>query len=75
VSSPPTKGGGYTIAGRRGGWGVNILEDERHRIGLLQYNLSTTCTVKKRIFIYIEGNSGSDLVVKLQDEFSPERLE
>ncbi len=29
VSSPPNKGGGYTLAGRRGGWGVNILEDER----------------------------------------------
>jgi hypothetical protein len=23
------------------GWGVNILEDARHMIGLLQYNLST----------------------------------
>ncbi len=23
------------------GWGVNILENVRHRIGLLQYNLST----------------------------------
>jgi hypothetical protein len=41
------------------------LEDERHRIGLLQYNLSTACTVKKRIFIYIEGNSGSDLDCQL----------
>jgi hypothetical protein len=32
-------GGGDTLAGRRGGWGVNILnilEDERHRIALLQ---------------------------------------
>ncbi len=36
VSSPRNKGGGYTLAGRRGGWGVNILEDARHRIGLLQ---------------------------------------
>jgi hypothetical protein len=36
VSSPPKKGGGYTLAGRRGGWGVNILEDERDRIALLQ---------------------------------------
>ena len=26
---------GYTLAGRRGGWGVNILEDERNRIALL----------------------------------------
>jgi hypothetical protein len=25
-----------TIARRRGGWGVNILEDARHRIALLQ---------------------------------------
>ncbi len=33
------KGGGYTLAGRRGGWGVNILEDERNRIALLQQNM------------------------------------
>ncbi len=33
---PPNKGGGYTLVGRRGGWGVHILEDERHRIALLQ---------------------------------------
>jgi hypothetical protein len=32
---PLNKGGGYTLAGRRGGWGVNILEDERDRIALL----------------------------------------
>jgi hypothetical protein len=25
-----------SLAGRRGGWGVNILEDERNRIALLQ---------------------------------------
>jgi hypothetical protein len=31
-------GGGCTLAG---GGGVNILEDARHWIGLLQYNLST----------------------------------
>jgi hypothetical protein len=36
VSSPRNKGGGYTVAGRRVGWGVNILEDERNRIALLQ---------------------------------------
>ncbi len=36
VSSPRTKGRGYTLTGRRGGWGVNILEDASHRIGLLQ---------------------------------------
>jgi hypothetical protein len=39
---PPHQGGGYTLSGRRGGWGgVNILEDARHWIGLLQFNLST----------------------------------
>ncbi len=42
VSSPGTKGGGYTLAGRWGGGGVNISEDARHWIGLLQYNPSTT---------------------------------
>ncbi len=43
VNSPCTKdgGGGYTLAGRWGDWGVNILEDAIHWIGLLQYNLST----------------------------------
>ncbi len=40
VSSPRSKGGRYTLAGRWGGWGVNILEDASHRIGLLQSNLS-----------------------------------
>jgi hypothetical protein len=29
-------GGEDTLAGPRGGWGVNILGDERHRIALLQ---------------------------------------
>ncbi len=36
LSSPCNKGGGYTLSGLRGGWGVNILEDERNRIALLQ---------------------------------------
>jgi hypothetical protein len=36
VSSPRTKGRGYTLARWWGGWGVNILEDASHRIGLLQ---------------------------------------
>jgi hypothetical protein len=40
VSSPRTKRGIHTRRAVRG-WGVNILEDARHRIGLLQYNLST----------------------------------
>ncbi len=42
VSSP--QGRGYTLAGRWGGGGVNILEDARHWIGLLQYNPSTCFT-------------------------------
>jgi hypothetical protein len=29
-------GGEDTLAGWTAGWGVNILEDERHRIALLQ---------------------------------------
>jgi hypothetical protein len=33
---PPQQRRGYTLAGRRGGCGVNILEDERDRIALLQ---------------------------------------
>jgi hypothetical protein len=43
VSSPRTKDGGGTQYTRRAvrGWGVNILEDARHWIGLLQYNPST----------------------------------
>ncbi len=36
------RGGGYTLAGR---WGVNILEDARHWIGLLEYNLSMGSTI------------------------------
>jgi hypothetical protein len=38
VYTPPPLFGGEedTLAGRRGGGGVNILEDERHRIALLQ---------------------------------------
>ncbi len=37
---PAPKGGGTQSPGGEGGGGVNILEDERHRICLLQYNLS-----------------------------------
>jgi hypothetical protein len=36
----PKEGGGYTLAGGEG-VGVNILEDARHWIGLLQFNPST----------------------------------
>jgi hypothetical protein len=49
VSSPRTKGGGgYTF-----GWGVNISEDARHWIGLLQYNPSTCAGVGE-----VEGYDG-----------------
>ncbi len=54
VSSPRTKGGGGgTLAGRwgvGGGGGVNILEDARHWIGLLQYNPSTIYTIHPHPF-------------------------
>ncbi len=36
VDSAFVVGGEDTLARRRGGWGVNILEDERDRIALLQ---------------------------------------
>jgi hypothetical protein len=36
LSSPRNKGVGYTLAGRSGRWRVNILEEERNRIALLQ---------------------------------------
>jgi hypothetical protein len=37
VCTPAFVGGGEDrLAGRRGGWGVNTLEDERNRIALLQ---------------------------------------
>ncbi len=36
VSSPPTKAGGTHSPGGEGDGGVNILEDERDRIALLQ---------------------------------------
>jgi hypothetical protein len=36
---PPPATEAYTLARRRGGWGVNILEDERNRIALLQWSL------------------------------------
>jgi hypothetical protein len=41
VSSPRTKGGGVHTRRAVRGWEVNISEDARHWIGLLQYNLST----------------------------------
>jgi hypothetical protein len=55
VSSPCTKGGGY-IHTRRAvrGWGVNISEDARHWIGLLQYNPSTLSPACLRSALHVE---------------------
>jgi hypothetical protein len=39
VYPPPLLRGEDRLAGRRGGWGVNILEDERNRIAPLQWSL------------------------------------
>jgi hypothetical protein len=39
VLPPQQRRGEDTLAGRRGGWGVNILEDERNRVALLQWSL------------------------------------
>ncbi len=45
VSSPRTKGGGVQTRRAVRGWGVNISEDARHWIGLLQYNPTTEPTL------------------------------
>ncbi len=48
VSSPRNKGGGGGVHTRRvGGGGVNISEDARLCIGLLQYNPSTVTIVSE----------------------------
>jgi hypothetical protein len=44
VLPPHQRRGVHTRRAVRG-WGVNILEDARQRIGLLQYNLSTVQTI------------------------------
>ncbi len=51
VSSPRNKGGGvHTRRAVRVGEGFNILEDAKHRIGLLKYNLSAgTSSVKDNV--------------------------
>jgi hypothetical protein len=53
LSSPHNKGGGYTLARQRKGGGVNILEDDKSRIGLLTFisksktkNFATVHTVQ-----------------------------
>ncbi len=51
VSSPCTKGGGVHTHRPVRGWGVNILEDARHWIGLLQFNPSTNGHIYNRFFL------------------------
>ncbi len=49
VLPPRQRRGVYTLARGWGGGGVNILQDARHWIGLLQYNPSTSkCTWRHR---------------------------
>ncbi len=45
VLPPHQRRGDTHSPGGEGDGGVNILEDARHRIGLLQYNLSTSSTL------------------------------
>jgi hypothetical protein len=46
---PPTfVGGEDTLAGRRGGWGVNILEDERLGLPSFSNKLSTVVCLVRR---------------------------
>jgi hypothetical protein len=53
VSSPRTKGGPNNTRRAVRGWGVNISEDARHWIGLLQFNPSTGPTIPGTV---IAGN-------------------
>jgi hypothetical protein len=46
MSSPRTKGGGVHTRREVREWEVNILEDARHWIGLLQYNLSAIQSIE-----------------------------
>jgi hypothetical protein len=58
VSSPRTKGGGVHTRQVLRGWGVNILEHTRHRIGLLQYYLSATTSI---------NNTGGKIATGIND--------
>ncbi len=49
VSSQRTKGGRVHTRRAVMGKGFNILEDARHWIGLLQYNLSTSYTIRVQV--------------------------
>jgi len=53
------QGGTHSPAGGEVGWGVNILEDSRHWIGLLQFNHSSKASYRFSIA------SGMDLLVLL----------
>ncbi len=57
VCPPPATKAGDTLTGRRGGWRVNILEDERHRIVMPSYsnNLSTFVSILRRPRRYSRG--------------------
>ncbi len=61
VSSPRTKGGGVHTRLAVGG-GVNILEDARHWIGLLQYNLSMPLPLPHHLDMRYTKNIESYLV-------------
>jgi hypothetical protein len=63
---PPHQRRGSTHSPAVRGWGVNILEDARHWIGLLQYNLSTPrplCGADEKpepVFVNLSGSPGID---------------
>ncbi len=61
VCPPPQQRRGYTLAGRRGGWRFNILEDERDRIALLQLiiSLRLESTANLRPYLDIFKPTGS----------------
>jgi hypothetical protein len=70
VSSPRTKGGRvHTRREVRKGGGVNISEDARHWIGLLQYNPSTERGVWTSKEIYWSQFSLSDISGNLSSLF------
>ncbi len=59
VSSPRTKGGGYTLA-RRWGGGGQYFGRRQHWIGLLQYNPSTIRSILITCFLhFLLQNDGS----------------
>jgi hypothetical protein len=68
-----------TLAGRRGGWGVNILGDASHRIGLLQSNLSTATafslslsvrTLVEKVLIFVKEPEFTARWFSIQDNWA-----